>query len=105
MAYVDTRVFWPDADQTPEPGFGFHWYNNAERFLRIGAGLGDAMIDLIGGDDQGEDPTDNQDSYFCSYHRRKSCTVSHGCYKIRCCSRYTGRRNFKCYKSRCNMLS
>jgi len=66
VAYVDTREFWPDADQSPEQDFGFHWYNNAESFLRIGAGLGDVMIDLIGGDDQGEDPTDNQDPFFCS---------------------------------------
>ena len=66
VAYVDTRAFWPEADQSPEEDFGFHWYNNAECFLKIGAGLGDAMFNLLGGEVEEEDEEDDQNNTFCS---------------------------------------
>ncbi len=66
VAYVDTRNFWPDPEQSPEEDFGFHWYNNAESFLRIGAGLGDAMFDLLGGEVDDEEEDDQGDNTFCS---------------------------------------
>ena len=65
VAYVDTRDFWPEADESPEEDFGFHWYNNAESFLRIGDGLGEAMFDLLGGED-GNEEEGNQNNTFCS---------------------------------------
>ena len=66
VAYVDTRDFWFEGDLSPEPDFGFHWHNNAESFLRIGAGLADKMMNLIVVENPEEEPTGNQDNSFCS---------------------------------------
>ncbi len=48
VRYVDTRASWRDPWESPEPDFGFHWHNNGESFLRIGADLGDEMALLLG---------------------------------------------------------
>lgn len=45
--YADTRDFWSEADQSPEPDFIHHWRNNGESFLRIGTELGRKMIALL----------------------------------------------------------
>ncbi len=67
IAYVDTRDFWRLGPVSPEPDFGFHWHNNAESFLRIGAGLATEMLKLTGGEGQ-EEPEEEepQEDSFCS---------------------------------------
>ncbi len=66
VAYVDTRPFWRLGNVSPEPDFGFHWHNNAESFLRIGAGLASEMLTLTIGELEEEDDMVVQDLSFCS---------------------------------------
>ncbi len=47
VAYADTRDFWREENQSPEPDAIHHWRNNAESYLRIGNELGIKMIELL----------------------------------------------------------
>ncbi len=49
VCYADTRNFWPEYNQSPEPDFIHHWRNNAESYVRIGNELGIKMIELLEG--------------------------------------------------------
>ena len=44
--YVPTRSFLRDPEQSPNQGHAHHWFGNAESYLRVGAGLGQAMVTL-----------------------------------------------------------
>jgi len=45
-AAVETRGFWRDEAVSPADQ-GYHWNRNAETYLLIGKGMGDAMIKLV----------------------------------------------------------
>ena len=45
-AYVATRSFRRDPKASPNKGHGHHWFGNAESYLRVGDGLGEAMVVL-----------------------------------------------------------
>ncbi len=47
VCYADTRSFWRNAGESPEPDFGHHWHNNAESYLRIGNEFGQQMVGLL----------------------------------------------------------
>ena len=44
--YVPTRSFLRDPEQSPNQGHAHHWFGNAESYLRVGDGLGQAMVKL-----------------------------------------------------------
>ena len=44
--YVPTRSFLRDPEQSPNQGHAHHWFGNAESYLRVGNGLGQAMVKL-----------------------------------------------------------
>ncbi|MBB47840.1 MAG: sialate O-acetylesterase [Phycisphaerae bacterium] len=44
--YVPTRSFLRDPDDSPNKGHAHHWFGNAESYLRVGTGLGRAMVTL-----------------------------------------------------------
>ena len=44
--YVPTRSFLRDPEQSPNRGHAHHWFGNAESYLRVGDGLGQAMVKL-----------------------------------------------------------
>ena len=44
--YVPTRSFLRDPDRSPNKGHAHHWFGNAESYLRVGTGLGRAMVAL-----------------------------------------------------------
>lgn len=44
--YVPTRSFLRDPEQSPNQGHAHHWFGNAESYLRVGDGLGQAMVTL-----------------------------------------------------------
>ena len=46
VAFVGTKDFWRDKSQSPS-GQAYHWNNNAETFFLIGAGMADAMLQLL----------------------------------------------------------
>lgn len=58
VKFAETRNFWKEADQSPEPDFVHHWRNNGESFLRIGIELGEQMISLLGTNDGNENSSD-----------------------------------------------
>ena len=47
---ADTRPYWPDPAQSPTAA-GYHYYGNAEAYMKIGDALGRAMIDMVSGPD------------------------------------------------------
>ena len=49
VAGVETRDFWRTQEQSPS-GQGFHWHRNWETLYLIGAGMGEAMVGLLGGE-------------------------------------------------------
>ncbi len=51
--YADTRDFWREANESPEPDFVHHWRNNAESYLRIGHEFGLKTIELLGSSNAG----------------------------------------------------
>ncbi len=44
--YVPTRSFLRDPERSPNKGHAHHWFGNAESYLRVGDGLGRAMVTL-----------------------------------------------------------
>lgn len=46
VAFVPTRAFWRDANDSPS-GQGFHWNSNAETYYLIGDAMGHAMLKLL----------------------------------------------------------
>ena len=48
VASVDTRDFWRDAEEAPQPQ-DFHYNRSAETFLLTGGAMGRAMVNLLGG--------------------------------------------------------
>jgi len=48
VASVDTRDFWRDAEEAPQPQ-DFHYNRSAETFLLTGEAMGRAMVNLLGG--------------------------------------------------------
>jgi len=48
VKYVETRGFFRPREASPH-GFGYHWNGNAETYWLIGAGMGRAMVELLGG--------------------------------------------------------
>lgn len=44
---VDTRPFYRDKTQSPS-GFGYHWNHNGVSHYLIGAGMGEAYLELVG---------------------------------------------------------
>lgn len=48
VAAVDTRDFWRDVDEAPQPQ-DFHYNRSAETFLLTGEAMGRAMVNLWGG--------------------------------------------------------
>ena len=44
--YVPTRSFLRDPERSPNKGHAHHWFGNAESYLRVGDGLGQAMVKL-----------------------------------------------------------
>lgn len=46
VAFVGTKTFWRDADQSPS-GQGYHWNTNAETYYLIGEAMGRAMLPLL----------------------------------------------------------
>lgn len=47
VALIDTRDFWREAAVSPLPDQPEHWYQNAESYYLVGAGLGTAMITTV----------------------------------------------------------
>ena len=48
---IDSRCFWPEAKDSPNPRQDYHYYRNAETYMEVGLGLGWAMVDLLKGTD------------------------------------------------------
>jgi alpha-galactosidase len=46
VAFVGTKSFWREKDQSPS-GQGYHWNSNAETYYLIGESMGKAMIMLL----------------------------------------------------------
>lgn len=46
VSFVPTQSFWRPQDRSPS-GQGYHWNNNAETYYLIGAGMGQAMLQLV----------------------------------------------------------
>jgi alpha-galactosidase len=46
VAFVGTKSFWREKDQSPS-GQGYHWNSNAETYYLIGESMGKAMIKLL----------------------------------------------------------
>ena len=46
VAFVATRSFWRDKEQSPS-GQGYHWNQNAETYYLIGQAMGDSMKVLL----------------------------------------------------------
>lgn len=46
VAFVGTRGFWREKDDSPS-GQAYHWNNNAETYYLIGEGMGQAMLRLM----------------------------------------------------------
>jgi alpha-galactosidase len=44
---VGTRDFYRPKELSPS-GQGYHWNGNAETYYLIGAGMGEAMLELLG---------------------------------------------------------
>lgn len=44
---IDARGFWREAEVSPNPKQGYHYYRNAETYMDVGLGLGWAMADLL----------------------------------------------------------
>ena len=44
---IDSRCFWPQAKDSPNPRQDYHYYHNAETYMEVGLRLGWAMADLI----------------------------------------------------------
>lgn len=53
--YVETRGFFRDGPVSPRP-IRYHWCCNAETYWLIGEGMGNAMVELLGGPDAPETP-------------------------------------------------
>lgn len=51
VTFAETRDYWREGEQSPEPDFLHHWNNNAESYLRIGTALGQKMINMLTGSD------------------------------------------------------
>ncbi|MEM9659663.1 MAG: sialate O-acetylesterase, partial [Planctomycetota bacterium] len=51
VAFVGTRDFFRPRDQSPT-GQAYHWNSNAETYYSIGAGMGQAMLRLLGMEQQ-----------------------------------------------------
>jgi len=49
VRFVPTADFRRPAEQSPNTTHGHHWFGNAESYLLIGEGLGQALADLVGG--------------------------------------------------------
>ncbi len=47
VAFVSTRAFWREKEQSPS-GQGYHWNTNAETYYLIGEAMGQAMLGLQG---------------------------------------------------------
>ena len=47
VAFVGTRDFYRPKELSPS-GQGYHWNSNAETYYLIGAGMGAAMLELLG---------------------------------------------------------
>ena len=45
---VDSRDFWREAEVSPNPKQGYHYYRNAETYMEVGNALGWAMAELLG---------------------------------------------------------
>ena len=45
-SYVPTREFLRKPEDSPNQGHGHHWFGNAESYLRCGAAMGNAMVEL-----------------------------------------------------------
>jgi hypothetical protein len=45
VAFVGTRAFWREKEQSPS-GQGYHWNTNAETYYLIGEAMGQAMLGL-----------------------------------------------------------
>eukprot|EP00039_Didymoeca_costata_P005440 m.81670 g.81670 ORF g.81670 m.81670 type:complete len:132 (+) comp12821_c0_seq1:742-1137(+) len=41
---METRGFWREAQYSPNPGQGYHWFHNAESYVLIGEAMGQGMI-------------------------------------------------------------
>jgi hypothetical protein len=54
--FVETRGFFRPADQSPNR-FGYHWNCNAETHYLVGEGMGQAMVELLGGPKAPANPT------------------------------------------------
>jgi alpha-galactosidase len=48
VAFVGTKDFWRPKEESPS-GQGYHWNSNAETYLLIGNGMGEAMKTLLAG--------------------------------------------------------
>ncbi len=46
VAFVGTRAFWREKEQSPS-GQGYHWNTNAETYYLIGEAMGTAMVKLV----------------------------------------------------------
>ena len=46
VAFVGTRTFWREKEQSPS-GQGYHWNTNAETYYLIGEAMGKAMVKLV----------------------------------------------------------
>ena len=46
-AYVETRDFLREAENSPNTTHGHHWYGNSESYLLVGDALGEAMVELL----------------------------------------------------------
>ena len=49
VASVDTRDFWRDVEEAPQPQ-GHHYNRSAETYLLTGEAMGRAMVELLGGE-------------------------------------------------------
>jgi len=47
---IDARPFWRTAEVSPNQRQGYHYFHNAETYMEVGVGLGQAMKELLSAD-------------------------------------------------------